>query len=70
MSQALALAASVTTLFGIWQGTTTRAGARWYAAAMPFWWGLVIHDKILGLIPLNAVMTVVAVRNLLKTWKA
>ena len=70
MSLTLSLAASVTTLFGVWQGTTTRAGACWYAVSMPFWWGLVIHDQIFGLMPLNAVMTIVAVRNLLKTWKA
>ena len=69
MSLALSLGASVTTFLAIWLGTTTRAGAQWYAVSMPFWWGLVIHDQLLGLIPLNVAMTIVAVRNLLKTLK-
>lgn len=57
---AIELAASVTTLIGMWLGSTTPAGAAWYIAAAAFWFALMFRRRIWGLAPLNVVALVVA----------
>lgn len=58
------LAASLTTLVGMWLGSTTAAGACWYIAAAAFWFALMFRGRIWGLAPLNVVALVVACLNL------
>lgn len=56
--------ASVTTITGIWYGSTTLLGALLYAAGVPFWYWLTVARKAWGLMPLNVLTTLAIARNL------
>lgn len=60
------LAASVTTLLGVYYGTTTVAGSSWYIASQVLWWAIMVRDKLWGLLPLNIAMAGVLAYNLSK----
>lgn len=63
-SFAIELAASVTTLTGMWLGSTTSAGAAWYIVAAVFWFALMFRRRLWGLSPVNVGVLVVACVNL------
>ena len=54
MSLFLQVAASITTIVGMWLGSTERWGSVWYGISMIFWWALMVHAELWGLAPLNA----------------
>jgi hypothetical protein len=60
------LGASVTTIVGIYIGSTTVVGACWYAVSLVFWYGLMFRRRLWGIAPLNVVSTIVVAVNLLK----
>ena len=60
------LGASITTLLGVYYGTTTATGSLWYIASQALWWAIMVRDKLWGLLPLNIAMAIVLVHNLIK----
>lgn len=62
----LQLCASITTLLGIYLGSTTLYGASCYALSLIFWYTLTFKDKMWGIMPLNIATTVVVIVNIHK----
>jgi hypothetical protein len=62
------LAASITTLLGVFYGTTTQAGSLWYAGSLIFWYTLMVKHKMWGLLPLNLATLAVSLYNLYKAF--
>lgn len=62
----LEFGASVTTIVGIYVGSTTLIGASWYAVSLIFWYGLMFRRRMWGLAPLNVASTIVVAINLLQ----
>lgn len=60
------VAASVTTLAGIYIGSTTLHGALFYLFAIMIWYVLIWRQKLWGLIPLNVGSNIIAVLNIVK----
>lgn len=67
MNFLIELAASITTLRGMYLGSTTSAGACWYLVAGFFWIVLMFRRRLWGLAPLNLIALGVACLNL---WRA
>lgn len=62
------LAASVTTLAGIYLGSTTTRGAVVYLLAILIWYMLIYRQKLWGLIPMNVGANIIAVLNIFKAF--
>ena len=58
------LAASLTTLAGMWLGSTTGAGAAFYLASSAFWFALMFRRRMWGLAPLNVAALAITLHNL------
>jgi hypothetical protein len=58
------LAASLTTLAGMWLGSTTGAGAKFYLVTSVFWFALMFRRRMWGLAPLNVASLAIACVNL------
>jgi hypothetical protein len=61
---AVELGASVTTLAGMYLGSTEPYGLSFYAAANVLWYWMCWRQKIWGVMPLNVATTVVVALNL------
>ena len=60
------LMASITTLAGVYLGSTTLPGVCMYVASLVFWYALTVKKRLWGLMPLNIGTTVVLAINLYK----
>lgn len=63
------LLASVTTIAGIYVGSTTLAGAVLYLVSVVFWYWLTFGKRLWGLMPLNIAVTIVATINVYKAFQ-
>jgi hypothetical protein len=55
--------ASISTLFGIFLGSTTLEGSVAYAVSLVFWYWLTVRRRMWGLMPLNIGSSVVTAWN-------
>jgi hypothetical protein len=51
---AIEILASVTTIAGMWEGSSTFIGASWYLASTLVWIWLMVERRLWGIAPLNA----------------
>ncbi len=58
------LTASLTTLVGMWLGSTTGAGASFYLASSVFWFALMFRRRMWGLAPLNVAALAITCHHL------
>lgn len=56
--------ASMSTLAGIWLGSTTAMGAMLYLISLIFWYLLTWRNRLWGLMPLNIATTLISALNL------
>lgn len=70
MSLTLQLLASTATIASSWAyGNKWLSGPSIGLVAQVPWYAMMIHDGLWGLLPVNAVMTILHARNLLKWWR-
>jgi hypothetical protein len=58
------IASSITTLIGMYLGSTTLWGAAWYLIAIVVWYVLIYRQKLWGILPMNLACNVIAIVNL------
>lgn len=60
--------ASITTLLGMYVGSTTKVGVLLYIPSTIVWWWLMVKGRLWGLLPLNAGGLVVITLNFIKVF--
>jgi hypothetical protein len=63
---AIEVLASITTIAGMWEGSSTFRGASWYLASTLVWIWLMFERRLWGIAPLNALALVVEILVLTK----
>lgn len=63
---AIEVLASITTIAGMWEGSSTFRGASWYLASTLVWIWLMLERRLWGIAPLNALALVVEILVLTK----
>jgi hypothetical protein len=67
LDTAIDLAASLTTLVGMWLGSTTLVGAIVYLISTAFWFTLMFRRRMWGLAPLNVAALFISVINIVRS---
>ena len=68
MNRALEILASITTLAGIYLGSTTQAGSALYVVSSFFWFAMMFRMQMWGLAPLNVAGAFLNVLNVYRAW--
>jgi hypothetical protein len=66
---AIEVLASVTTIAGMWEGSSTFIGASWYLASTLVWIWLMVERRLWGIAPLNLLALTIEVITLTRTFQ-
>lgn len=66
---AIEVLASITTIAGMWEGSSTFRGASWYLASTLVWIWLMVERRLWGIAPLNALALTIEVITLTRTFQ-